>query len=176
MLRYPQQKDYAAWASLRSQSRAYLTPWEPTWPSDDLSRAAFRRRLRRYARDVRDDAAYPFFIFRAGDEALLGSVILSQIRRGVTQAGTIGYWVGEPYSGRGYMSMALRGLVDYAFGELGLHRLEAACLPNNEASQRVLVKCGFKQEGYARSYLKINGRWADHVLFAMVDTDRRPWT
>ena len=169
MLRYPQQRDYAAWASLRSQSRSYLTPWEPTWPSDDLTRTAFRRRLRRYAKDVREDLAYPFFIFRSSDEVLLGSVILSNVRRGVTQAGTVGYWTGEPYAGRGYMTMALRALVDFAFGHLGLHRLEAACLPQNHGSQRVLTKAGFQKEGNARSYLKINGRWEDHVLFGMVE-------
>ena len=166
-------KDFAAWASLRAESRSFLTPWEPTWPSDDLTRTAFRRRLRRYAKDVREDVAYPFFIFRSADGRLVGSIILSQVRRGVTQAGTVGYWIGEPFARRGYMTAAVAGVIDFAFGELGLHRLEAACLPGNGPSQTLLRRLGFQEEGRARSYLKINGRWEDHVLFALIESDPR---
>jgi ribosomal-protein-alanine N-acetyltransferase len=173
-LRPPAIGDYVQWSALRSESRAFLSPWEPTWPPDDLTRAAYRRRLRRYAREVREDMARPFFVFRAHDGALLGSCILSGIRRGVAQAGTLGYWIGERYARQGYMSQAVRGLIGHAFDELGLHRLEAACLPSNEPSRRLLSRIGFAEEGYARAYLKINGRWEDHLLFAMIATDRRP--
>jgi ribosomal-protein-alanine N-acetyltransferase len=172
-LRAPASGDYIAWAALRGASRAFLAPWEPTWPPDDLTRAAFRRRLRRYARESREDASRPFFVFRAEDGALMGSCILSNIRRGVAQAGTLGYWIGQAFAGKGYMTEAVKGMIGYAFDELGLHRIEAACLPSNEPSRRLLTRVGFTEEGYARAYLKINGRWEDHVLFGLLFSDWR---
>lgn len=174
MLRPPALADYVEWATLRHESRAFLAPWEPTWPADDLTRPAYRRRLRRYARDVREDAARPFFVFRARDRVLVGSCILSNIRRGVAQAGTLGYWIGARHARQGFMTDAVRGIIGYAFDELGLHRLEASCLPSNQPSQRLLRRVGFTQEGEARAYLKINGRWEDHLLFGMVSSDPRP--
>src|SRR5580693_8279632 len=103
-LRAPQSGDYAEWAALREASRAFLTPWEPIWPADDLTRAAFRRRLRRHAEEIERDEAYPFLIFREPDAVLLGGLTLGQVRRGVAQASTLGYWMGEAHSGKGYMS------------------------------------------------------------------------
>ena len=170
-LRMPLNGDYAAWADLREQSRAFLTPWEPIWPADDLTRSAFRRRIKRYAEDQRNDIAYAFLIFRAGDNALVGGLTLANIRRGVAQAGSIGYWVGERYARKGYMTAALRALVPFSFTTLRLHRLEAACIPNNAASIGLLEKTGFKREGYARGYLCINGAWQDHLLYARLQTD-----
>jgi ribosomal-protein-alanine N-acetyltransferase len=171
-LRAPQMADFPAWAELREQSRKFLTPWEPTWPADDLTRPAFRQRLRRYAEDVRTDQAYPFFLFRS-DNALVGGLALANIRRGVAQAGSLGYWIGEAHSRRGYMTAAVRALVPAAFDLLRLHRVEAACIPTNIASVRLLEKTGFRREGYARSYLCINGIWQDHLLYARVQSDPR---
>jgi [ribosomal protein S5]-alanine N-acetyltransferase len=171
-LRAPQMSDYSEWTTLREASRAFLTPWEPTWPSDDLSRSAFRRRLRRYAEDQRADTSYAFFLFRKSDDALVGGLTLANIRRGVAQAGSLGYWIGEPFARRGLMTGALHGLVPFAFGSLRLHRLEAACIPSNAASIRLLEKIGFVREGYAREYLCINGLWQDHLLFARLNGDR----
>ena len=173
VLRSPQIGDYQAWAELRAESRTFLTPWEPTWNRDDLTKISFRRRLKHYARDMRDDLAYPFFVFRADDEALLGGVTVSNVRRGVAQSCSLGYWVGRPHAGQGVMTTALCALVPYIFDSLGLHRIEAACLPSNTASMRVLQKCGFEREGYARRYLRINGAWQDHVLFALLAEDAR---
>lgn len=172
-LRAPQAGDFLPWAQLRERSRAYLTPWEPIWPSDDLTRAGFRRRLRRYTEDALADRAYPFLIFREQDGALVGGITLANVRRGIVQAGTVGYWTGEPYAGRGYMTTALRLLLPTLFGELNLHRVEAACIPSNAASVRVLEKCGFVREGLARRYLCINGVWQDHLLFGMLHEDFR---
>ncbi len=173
LLRAPQSGDFLPWAQLRERSRAYLTPWEPIWPSDDLTRAGFRRRLRRYAEDMLADRAYPFLIFRDQDGALVGGITLANVRRGIVQAGTVGYWIGEPFAGRGYMTAALRLLLPTLFGELNLHRVEAACIPGNAASVRVLEKCGFVREGLARRYLCINGVWQDHLLFGMLHEDFR---
>lgn len=168
-LRPPRATDYVAWEALRRASRDYLQPWEPTWPEDDLSRAAFRRRLGVYAREMEQGTAWPFFIFDdSEDERLLGAVTLSNIRRGVAETGVLGYWIGQAVAGRGYATAAVRAVRDFGFGDLGLHRIEAACLPSNGPSRRVLEKAGFRQEGLARAYLKINGDWADHLLFGVV--------
>ena len=156
-----------------SCSRDFLTPWEPIWPADDLTRGAFRRRLRRYAEDLRNEQAYPFFLFRKDDNVLVGGLTLSNIRRGVAQAGSLGYWIGAPFTRRGHMTAAVRAFIPFAFGALRLHRLEAACIPTNTASVRLLESTGFGREGLAREYLCINGVWQDHLLFARVN-DQRP--
>lgn len=173
-LRPPVDADWEAWATLREASRRFLTPWEPTWPSDGLSREAFRRRLRRYAQNWRGDQGYAFLMFRRGDDAMAGGITLSNVRRGVVQSGSLGYWIGAPYARQGLMTDGLCHLIDFCFDRLGLHRLEAACLPHNDASRRLLLRAGFGQEGQARQYLCIDGRWQDHLLFGMLRTDPRP--
>jgi len=173
-LRYPQLSDYEAWARLREESRAFLVPWEPVWPSDDLTRAAFRRRIKRYGNDIKDDIAYPFFVFRASDGALAGGATVSNVRRGVAQTCNLGYWVGEKFARTGLISAAVQSLFPFVFGTLKLNRIESACLPNNEPSQGLLRKVGYTEEGYARKYLKINGIWQDHLLFALIKDDLNP--
>jgi ribosomal-protein-alanine N-acetyltransferase len=168
VLRQPMAGDYAEWAELRALSRAHLTPWEPAWAPDDLSRSMYRRRLRAYAKDVRDDTSYPYFIFDSVAGALVGGMTLSNVRRGSAQTASLGYWMGAPYAGHGYMRNAVATLLPVAFGPLRLHRIEAATMLANAASIRVLEVCGFEREGLARSYLKINGRWEDHLLYARV--------
>jgi [ribosomal protein S5]-alanine N-acetyltransferase len=170
-LRPPERGDYEAWASLRASSRNFLTPWEPSWPPDALSRASFRARVSRYAEDWRTDQAYNLLIF-ARDETLLGGIGLSNIRRGVSETASLGYWVGEAFAGQRYMTEALPVVLDFAFDRLGLHRVEAACLPNNTPSRSLLRRAGFRQEGYAREYLCIEGKWQDHLLFAILRGDR----
>lgn len=170
-LRHPAMSNYAEWAELRAVSRQHLAPWEPTWARDELSRAAYRRRLRHYHRDLRDDAGYAYFIFREGDNALIGGLTIGNVRRGVTQAAAVGYWVGAPFARKGHMTAAVRCVLPFAFRHLHLHRLEAACLPHNAASIRVLEKTGFQREGLARRYLKIGGAWQDHLLFALLSDD-----
>lgn len=173
VLRPPTMADYQQWSMLRAESRKFLAPWEPIWPADELSRLGYRRRIKRYQREMREGSGYPFFVFSADGVALLGGLTLSQIQRGVTQSGSLGYWMGERHANRGYMSDAVRTLVSYTFDILRLHRIEAACLPHNAASTRLLEKVGFSREGYARSYLCIDGRWQDHLLYAMVNDDPR---
>ena len=167
MLRPPERGDYDDWAQLRAGSRAFLAPWEPSWPPDALSRANFRARIVRYAEDWRTDQAYNFFIF-ARDGTLLGGIGLANIRRGVSETASLGYWIGEPFARQGYMTAALPLILDFAFGRLRLHRVEAACLPANVPSRALLLRAGFDQEGYARQYLCIDGRWQDHLLFAIL--------
>ena len=95
------------------------------------------------------------------------------MRRGVTQAAAVGYWIGLPHIRRGHMSNAVKAAIRFSFEDLKLHRLEAACMPNNMASMRVLENNGFQREGLARRYLKIDGVWQDHVLFATIVEDTR---
>ena len=168
-LRTPQATDFDEWATLRQASRDFLTPWEPTWPDDDLTRSAFRRRIRRYTEDLRADQGYAFVIFRAGDGALVGGLTLANIRRGVAQAGSLGYWMGLPFVRHGYMTAAVRAIIPFAFASLRLHRLEAACIPSNAGSIKLLENTGFTREGYAREYLCINGIWQDHLLYARLN-------
>lgn len=173
-LRAPQASDHAAWALLRMESREFLTPWEPTWNEDDLTRASFRLRAKRAAREISTDEAYSLFIFETGTETLIGGLTLGLIRRGVAQACTLGYWMGRRHAGKGHMTEAVRGAVRFAFSDLALHRVEAACLPNNEPSRRLLERVGFQHEGLARAYLKINGNWADHLLYGVLSSDILP--
>jgi ribosomal-protein-alanine N-acetyltransferase len=172
LLRPPDRADWAAWTELRAASREFLKPWEPSWSSDALSRGAFRRRLARYALDWRDDEGYNFFAFRLSEGQLMGSVGLSNVRRGVAETASLGYWIGEPYAHQGYMTEAVGLVLDFAFERLRLHRIEAACLPSNAASRGLLAKAGFREEGYAVKYLCIDGAWRDHVLYALL---REEW-
>lgn len=171
-LRPPAMEDYEAWAKLRAASRRHTEPWEPTWAEDELTRAAYRRRVQRYDQDRHDGAGYAFFVFRAEDRILAGACNLNNVRRGVLQAADIGYWTGSPYVRRGYARLAIRRIVAFAFEDLGLHRIEAACRPENAASKTLLQSIGFQPEGLARGYLNIAGAWRDHEKFALLSTDR----
>ena len=173
LLRLPEHRDFRQWSSLRAHSAGFLMPWEPTWSTDHLTRRAFAARVRWSVRAGTEGTALPLFVIRQEDEALVGAITLDQIRRGPAQAATIGYWVGQPFARQGYMRETIRALVDHAFTEMDLSRIEAACLPENAASRGVLERSGFKYEGVAQSYLQINGRWRNHVLYANLRMDRR---
>lgn len=168
-LRHPNYSDFAEWSALRASSAEFLQPWEPRWPRDDLSRISFRDRLRRYSNEINSGTGYPFFMTRLSDGALLGGITLGHVRRGVSQSAQIGYWIGEAHAGKGYMSEGLKLLCEYSFTHHGLHRLEAACIPSNDRSIHLLEKTGFEREGLLRSYLKINGKWQDHILFSRIN-------
>ncbi|MEM7318674.1 MAG: GNAT family protein [Pseudomonadota bacterium] len=172
-LRPPIHSDFRDWAALRRSSQAYLTPWEPSWSPDHLTRKSFTNRVYWAQRSVAGGTAVPLFLFRRGDDSLIGAITLDNIRRGPAQAGTLGYWTGERFARQGYMREAIGAVVHYAFTRLDLSRIEAACLPGNAASRGLLEKSGFKYEGVAQSYLQIDGRWRTHVLYASLRSDRR---
>lgn len=169
VLRPPAPSDYARWAELRSLSRAHLTPWEPLWSRDELTRFSYRRRLKAYGQDMRDDQGYYFFLTDRTTDVLIGGMTLSNVRRGAAQMATLGYWIGQPYVRRGYMLEGVRMVVPFAFRTLRLHRLEAASMTVNVASQGVLEKAGFTREGMARGYLKIAGAWEDHYIYGLTE-------
>ncbi len=173
ILRPPVHGDYRAWAALRENSREFLVPWEPTWAADHLTRKSFTNRVYWAQRSIANGTAVPLFLIRRADDTLMGAITLDNIRRGPAQAGTTGYWIGEPFARQGYMREAVLALVHHAFTAMDLSRIEAGCLPENTPSRRLLESCGYKYEGVAQSYLQINGRWRNHVLYANLRHDRR---
>lgn len=167
-LRMPLPQDYAEWAALREESRSFLEPWEPKWAPDELSRGSFRQRMRRAHAEFDQGTGVSLFLFEKAGGKLAGGISLSNIRLGVAQSAHIGYWMGERYAGQGLMFEALNLVIPFAFDRLRLHRLEAACIPTNTRSTRLLEKAGFQREGLLRSYLRINGVWQDHHLYALI--------
>ncbi|EYD71163.1 GNAT family N-acetyltransferase [Limimaricola hongkongensis] len=172
-LRPPAHGDFRAWAALREDSAAFLTRWEPTWAADHLTRRAFTNRVYWAQRSISQNTALPLFLIRRADDMLLGAITLDNIRRGPAQAGTTGYWIGAPFAREGYMREAVQAVVHHAFTAMDLSRIEAGCLPENTPSRRLLESCGYKYEGVAQSYLQIDGRWRNHVLYANLRADRR---
>ncbi|WP_275789417.1 GNAT family N-acetyltransferase [Pararhizobium gei] len=174
VLRLPKATDYRQWYRLRSDSRAFLEPWEPTWRADEMTESAFRSRVIRNEQEFASGQAVPLFIISRADEALVGGLTIGYIRRGAAQCCMIGYWMGERHAGKGHMAKAVRLAVPYIFSSLQLHRIEAACIPENQRSIRLLEKAGFQREGYLREYLKINGQWRDHLMFSLLARDSVP--
>ncbi|HNR78486.1 MAG TPA: GNAT family protein [Parvularculaceae bacterium] len=170
-LRAPQLSDYEAWRALREESRAHLTRWEPDWTKKDVEIEAFRTRLRLQEKLFRAAVALSFFVCLKDGGRLVGGVTLSDIRRQAAQSAVIGYWIGAPFLRRGHGGDAVAAVVDYAIRDGGLNRIEAACQPGNSASLGLLQKLGFKEEGFARDYLHINGAWRDHLLFSLIARD-----
>lgn len=167
-LRLPALSDYPEWSSLRRESRSFLEPWEPRWSGDELERRAWRLRVRRYREEHAAGTATAFLIFDREAGHLVGGITLGNIRYGVSQSAQIGYWMGEKHAGKGLMQDAIGALLSHAFGTMRLHRVEAACIPGNARSIRVLEKAGFTREGLLRAYLRINGVWQDHFVYALI--------
>lgn len=160
--------DWRAWSQLRSISREYLTPWEPLWPTNAMSQNFFSNLQRRQWREWRRGSGFAFLIFLIEGEStgpLIGGINVNDIEWGGFSKGTLGYWIGHPYAGKGYMTEAGKLVCDFAFKKAGLRRLEASCLPHNVPSKKVLHNLGFIEEGFAKSYLRINGKWEDHILW-----------
>ncbi len=171
VLRLPQNSDYKSWYRLRSESRSFLQPWEPTWRADELTESSFRARVLRAQQEHATGLAMPMLLFRKEDMTLLGGLTIGYIRRGAAQSCMVGYWMGEKHAGQGHMLAALRVAIPYIYGGLQLHRIEAACIPDNWKSIRLLEKAGFEREGLLRKYLKINGEWRDHMMFSRLPED-----
>lgn len=173
-IRPPKNGDQAQWLSLRRESRDFLRPFEPSWPRDALTATGFRRRIKRIRNEWIAETGYGFLVFKNEGSVLVGGVTLAGVRRGVTQSSSVGYWIGLPHARQGYMFEALQLCLDFGFRTLDLHRIEAACLPDNMASRNLLEKSGFEQEGLARKYLCIAGEWQDHIVYALLENDPRP--
>ncbi len=176
LLRPPKVQDEGEWIDLRSRNKEYLTPFEPAWSRDALSPAFFQRRIIRQRRDWAQDRAYSFLIFRhaaSADEKpkMIGGMNINNVCRGAAQFGSLGYWLDEWHQGQGYMRAALRMIIYFSYNELKLHRLNASVLPDNDKSQNLLLRVGFEEEGFAKSYIEINNLWQDHILYGLVLRD-----
>jgi len=172
-LRLPRLQDSGAWRRLRLESRAFVEPWEPTWRQDHLSEGSFRTRVRRARRLAAERRCWSFLVFRSEDECLVGGLSLTDVLEWPSCQASLGYWIGQPYARRGYMRDAIGAVEKFAEDRLGLGRLAAACVAENEASRRLLLSCGYRREGFARSLIEVNGVWRDHELYAKVVPDRR---
>ena len=170
-LRHPRWAEYEDWARLRRESADYLAPWEPLWDPAHLSRNSYRAKLARLKKMVSNDTGYPFHIFRTNDETLVGACNISHVQRHVAQSAQLGYWIGQDYSSQGFGQASVRAALRFCFERLGLHRVEAAVQADNERSVRLLESLGFAKEGTARDYLKINGQWKDHDIYARLSSD-----
>lgn len=169
--RGPELRDYKAWKNLRQNSADFLIPWEPRWPADDLTWAGYRRRLKFVRQDLKNGAGLTFFIFQRDTNQLVGGMTFSNIRYGSVRGCQLGYWMGQEYSGRGYMKIAVKNAMYFLFTNTSLERVEAVCLPENDRSIGLLKTLGFRQEGEIRQYMEINGERRDHLLFGILKTE-----
>jgi ribosomal-protein-alanine N-acetyltransferase len=171
ILRPPQYSDWKAWADERKKNKLYLQPWEPLWSINELERSSFVKRVRMFERLSHNDQAYSFLIYKSDNEDFIGEVNISNVLRGIIQSCTIGYWIAKDCEGKGMMSESLELVKEFIFNELKLHRIEAACLPHNIPSLKLLLKNGFIKEGTARKLLKINDKWQDHTVLSFILDD-----
>ncbi|HVY13045.1 MAG TPA: GNAT family protein [Alphaproteobacteria bacterium] len=167
VLRAPDVADWQDWVRLRGLSASFLQPWEPEWPKNAASRDYYMSYWRRLVRRWMQDREYAFLICTK-EGALLGGITVTDIKRESIQTGNLGYWMGAPYAGRGFMKESAALMARFAFEELKLHRLEATCMPENEASLKLLRGLGMREVGIAKRYMKIAGQWRDHVMFERV--------
>lgn len=170
-LRSPEYRDWEKWSYTRRENMSHLKPWEPTWPSNDLERNSFLRRIKVYEKLISNDEAYPFLIFDIKTEELIGELNINNVQRGVLQSCSIGYWISRDKIGLGFMSESINLVKNFIFNELNLHRIEAACLESNVSSLNVLKNNDFHFEGIARKYLKINGKWQNHLIYSCLETE-----
>ncbi len=174
ILRMPDVGDCQAWTKLRELSASFLMPWEPLWPHDAVSSSFYMRQWRRFSRRWIQDREYAFLIFRRqpnGQEGgLLGGITITDIKRSVYQVGTLGYWMGAPFAGQGVMREAISLLLPFAYQQLGLHRLEATVMPENERSIRLLRSLGFREVGLSKQNMQIEGAWRDQIIFEKTRT------
>src|SRR5436309_627138 len=161
--------DFDAWRNVRVHSADWLLKWEPRLPAGQpdptRSAAAFGARCSARQREWQLGSGYGFGIFVDGRFA--GEINLSGLQRGPFQNAYVGYWIGEEFAGNGYVPEALVAVARFAFDDLRLHRIQVAIIPRNRASRRVVEKLELRDEGVAQRYLAINGRWEDHIRYAL---------
>ena len=169
MLRPLTANDFREWSEVRRRNEDWLTVWEPSRPvhqSDPVTdRSAFTGRCLQRDRDRSNGSAYQFGMFL--DQHVAGEVNLNNVLRGAMQSGTIRYWVDQAHAGNGYIAEAVVVVIQFAFEQLGLHRVEICIVPRNERSRRVMEKLHIREEGLAQRYLEINGVWEDHIRYGM---------
>lgn len=171
VLQPPLLRDWPEWEAVRRRNAEHLKPFEPSWPDDCLTRDFFKRRLKRQLWDWENNAARYFLIRLASDNTLIGGININHLNLGAARHGSLGYWLDEAYQGQGFMTQSVRCVIHHMFHDMHLHRAQAACIPENEKSMRVLRRVGMIEEGFAKDYIQINGLWRDHHLFALTRQD-----
>jgi ribosomal-protein-alanine N-acetyltransferase len=177
VLRAPRATDIAELRGLLIRNAEHLRPWSPS-PPPGTNPAGFTelgRSIARHRRDWKAGSGYVFVMqLRVPREPIVGRIALTSVTRGPFQSAQLGYWMDAGHVRRGLMSEAVDAMLGFAFGRLGLHRLQAAVMPTNHASRSILQKRGFREEGYAERYLRIAGKWEDHVLYGLTLEEWRP--
>jgi ribosomal-protein-alanine N-acetyltransferase len=173
-IRPPQAADLPALVEARMRNRAFLAEWEPSREESFFTPAGQARELALDDAAWRTATGFPFAVLDAGaGDRLIGRVALANVVRGVWQNATLGYWISEDAGGRGHATAAVGLVLRFAFEVAGLHRVQPAIMPRNVRSRRVVEKCGFRHEGVALRYLRINDVWEDHDMYAMTLEDWR---
>lgn len=171
-LRPLKESDYESWKEVRTRCRDWLVKWEPRLPGNDHpepSKSAFKAKVGGMQRDREFGIGYGFGIFL--NTTFLGEITLGSIQRSAFQSGTIGYWIDKAAAGNGYMPEAVVLVLQFAFEQVGLHRVEINIVPFNRASLRVVEKLSLRYEGTSQDYLLIDGVWQDHARFAMIEPE-----
>lgn len=170
VLRPLTRRDRRAWVELRSQNAFWLRPWDATRPDGSAPRVRFQEFVRTLNADARAGRSRPFAI--EVDGRLVGSLTLSSIIYGALRSASVGYWLAHAATGRGTMTRSIARLLDYAFEDLGLHRVEICVRPENTASLAVVARLGLRAEGCRERFLHIDGQWRDHLAFAVTAEER----
>jgi ribosomal-protein-alanine N-acetyltransferase len=170
-LRLPEPEEADAFLELVVRNRDHFRPYEPRRPPAYFTLAGQRDQIAAARRQAQLGERFEFGVWEQGGGGLVGRISLGGISRGALQNAYLGYGIDHDHGGRGYATQAVKLVVQVAFDDLGLHRVQAAVVPENKASARVLEKCGFREEGLARRYLFLDGQWKDHRMFALTPED-----
>ena len=151
------------------ENKGFLREWEPSKAKAFFSVAYLEAVLNNEIEQTKFGGLYRFWIYKKENEKLIGNICLSNIVRGAFQSCHIGYKLGEKEMNKGYMSESLEAVIKFAFENLKLHRLEANIMPRNSASMKLVKKIDFREEGLAKRYIKINGKWEDHIHMVLLN-------
>lgn len=167
-LRPLREEDFESWHEVRTRCRDWLLPWEPRpagapYPPEDRPSYVARCSMRERERQLGTGYAFGIFV----GARFVGEVNLSSVQRGPFQNAYVGYWMDQLHAGRSYVPEACVVLFRFAFEDLGLHRLQVSIIPRNRPSRRVAQKLWLRGEGIALRYLEIDGKWEDHVRYAL---------
>jgi ribosomal-protein-alanine N-acetyltransferase len=170
VLRAPKATDIPELRSLLIRNATHLRPWSPSPPpgTNPVGFTELGRSIARHRRDWKAGSGFVFVaVLRERRVPIVGRVALTSVTRGPFQSAQLGYWMDVAHVGRGFMSEAVELVLEFAFEWLALHRVQAAVMPHNAASRRILTRRGFREEGLAERYLLIGERWEDHLLFGL---------
>ena len=176
LLRSPRATDVPEVRRVLRRNENHLRPWSPAPPpgEDPTSLTEISKAILRQRREWKRGEAYLFYVTLRGDaETIIGRVALTSVVRGAFRNAYLGYWIDADYQNRGLMTEAVAQATTFAFEQVKLHRVQAAVMPANAGSLRLLDKLAFRREGVALRYLQIAGRWEDHVIFAVTTEEWR---